>query len=228
MGNYVYTMRKKRVRITDLHGDAQDAVLFSYAYKPSYSFAFNESQKGMTGRMDACADRAWDAFNGELVIVGDTEGGVTNLGGCSVYKDVTSAFWTDCNEFPGVLVGFVKVEGKKLRIVRETEWWTPTFPDDRDFRRVVKDGKTAEEMRYHDPTYQYWWSVAQKYNMHPTSCSSWRINGGTCLNGIDVEATSLDYSWLVTEGKNGKIVKQVGCSTLTEACELAASWKEAA
>jgi hypothetical protein len=146
MGNYVYTMRKKRVRIADLHGDVQDAVLFSYAYKPSYSFAWNEEFKRVTGALDACAERAWDAFNDELVIVGDTEGGIANLDGCVVYKDVQGAFWTDCNEFPGIPVGFVKAEGRRLRIVLELDWWTPVFPNDRDFRRVVKDGKVKEEM----------------------------------------------------------------------------------
>jgi len=155
VGNYVYTMRKKLQGIF-VDGRKVMANLYSYSYKPGGSWWY-EQMKGRIAQAETMAERAFDEYREKggpnYVIVGDLERGVAGLDGCTVYKDVKRATWTDCNVFPGTPVGFLRLKGPrtKLTLTDSIPWWRADSPRDREFRQIVIDGKIVEQVRIDCP-----------------------------------------------------------------------------
>lgn len=147
MGAYIYTMRKRKVRLHIPDFGIQQAHLFSYAYKPWNSFNVSPQIRRTEARFDRLAEDAWETYEGGFVVVGDLDKGQRGLAGAYVYTDVKVSAWRDSGEFPGTPVGIVKVEtGNTLLVVTETEWekWRGT---DREARMVVRNGMFRQEVR---------------------------------------------------------------------------------
>jgi hypothetical protein len=148
MGTYIYTMRKAKQSLL-VDGEPVKANLFDYAYKCGWNW--ERANSSLVARLEAAGERAFEEYDGGYVIVGDREKGIASLHGCVVYRNVKGPFWVDTGTFPGDVVGFVQVKDGRCRLVTATDWWTPCSPNDRDFRQVVKDGKSVQEVRVHCP-----------------------------------------------------------------------------
>jgi hypothetical protein len=134
MGIYVYTMRKKTRKI-----DGVPANFYSFAYKPSWA-GFCAKTYPNERRQDAAAERAFSEYKGGPVILGDSD--TKDLTGYPVYRKVKAARWTDCYDFPGELIGFIKQEGRKLTLAAEHRF-RAEYPKDRTFVEYIKDGRIA-------------------------------------------------------------------------------------
>ena len=149
MGTYLYTLRKKKVTLwtSDCGHNwvATKANLYSYAYKPSYSFLLSARYNRMAAQYEKAADAAFADYNGGFVINGTAEDG---LDGCPVYIKVRSGSYLDCCNFPGEIVGFVEVRGGRNYLVTRSKWTTARRCGDDTkfrFRNVIKDGKCTHE-----------------------------------------------------------------------------------
>lgn len=144
MGTYVYGMRsvQKKIRVGDT---TVKANLYSYLYKPNYSFRADTTYED---RAESRASNAFSAYEGGLVIVGDVhDKGNRDLQGAVVYTEVTSPTWADSGPFPGKAVGFVNVMvGNRLELVPATPW-QKLCGCDREQRMVIKACKAVHDVR---------------------------------------------------------------------------------
>lgn len=162
MGVYIYTLRAK-TRMIQLNGKRVKAHLFMYLCRsdelesePSAGFFlnYNETRRRIRRRakmLDSHIVRALKIKNeSEVVIVANQNNdGVINYQDADVYINCNKSSWTDCYDFPGTLVGFLHVEGKRLVVKPESATWYTT-----DFRKgyckirsVVRNGEIEKEYR---------------------------------------------------------------------------------
>jgi hypothetical protein len=125
MGVYIYTMRSKTLPLYIFpDGDVQ-ANLYSFAYRYTSYWKGDRGYNSYNLMVTNAHRHAHEAFakpRSGYVIVGDLDDGKLALEGRSVYKDVTEAIWTDTGRFPGTLVGWVGVQGKRLILTDRTPW----------------------------------------------------------------------------------------------------------
>ena len=129
MGNYLYTMRKATRVIHMPEGGLSEIVgrivcnTYEFAYRSSieYRILFDAEKRRrdfIVGNAHRTGSEAFEADGSGFVVCGTEHG----MSGCSVYADVTSGLWYDCDRFPGRLVGWLHKEGRKW-VVRPYGHW---------------------------------------------------------------------------------------------------------
>ena len=154
MGVYIYTMRKKTVNVVIGHATVK-ANLFLFAYKDHWIFDLGKEHARRKFRENNAHRIGQEAFNSKrsgYVIDGDPDIG---FHGARVYNNVTNGIWVDTGKFPGTLIGYAHLEGKKLVMRPESPWWTCKVYDkdggqfvSSEVREIVQpDGKLVTERR---------------------------------------------------------------------------------
>jgi hypothetical protein len=144
MGIYRYTLRKKKVNLILADGSKAQANLCSYAYKLSHTFWKEGWRARMEAKAEACAARAFEAYEGGYVIDCDPE----DLQDAAVYVKMTHPAYNDCYPFPAELVGFVNIVDNHRHLVQQTRWNQFTSGGKQfESRSVLQDGKVIYEKK---------------------------------------------------------------------------------
>ena len=163
MGIYVYTLRKQTAAVAFADG-VVDANLYAYAYKDwlsdSWDPAVERRRNFIRANATRTGDRAWRETPHAAAVVGDKfEDGV------EVYVDLRAPEWVDCNNFPGRVVGWLRLVGRRWTVVDATPWsaWTEHGTDGPRpiWRRLaIYDGAIVQE-RIDRPADSdgTWWEV---------------------------------------------------------------------
>jgi hypothetical protein len=125
MGVYIYTLRSKTVSLGVLGLGKVRANLLSYAYKYTSYWPGErgyKSYKFMTENAERNAERAFEAYQGGYVIMGDLDDGLLKLEGHSVYTNLQEAVYVDTVKLKANHVGWVGVQGKSLYLSKQTPW----------------------------------------------------------------------------------------------------------
>jgi hypothetical protein len=127
MGIYVYTLRKKTVKL--LLPQKVDAHLLAYAYKDWWSWAYDDEEERRRNfiRNNAArhAENAFNAMVSPYVVVGDPG---ESLQGREVYRDLKSPIWYDTDGITATIVGFVHEIPRGKRVQRRVLPYSPWEP----------------------------------------------------------------------------------------------------
>lgn len=153
MGVYIYSLRAKTVALTMPSGENVRANLYSYAYRMTSYWKGDRGYNSYNLTVENTKRHADNAFaqpRSGVVIVGDLGDGRKDLEGHSIYTDVTASQWWDTDRFPGTLIGWVALDGKRYKVSDRTPWsegktlrgetWLPYRS-----RSVMVDGKATRE-----------------------------------------------------------------------------------
>jgi hypothetical protein len=128
MGIYIYSLRAKTVQLT-VGGANVTAHTYKYAYKSSSIWRGDYGYNGYK-LTEANTERNAHMAMGTRTVVpyviidNDIKG--DKLDGATVYANVTSPLWWDCDKFPGDVAGWIKRVGRSYVLTDRTEWSTGT------------------------------------------------------------------------------------------------------
>lgn len=156
MGVYIYTLRSKTVALGVLGLGTVRANLLSFAYRYTSYWPGDRGYKGykfMTENAERNAERAFEAYQGGYVIMGDLDDGLLKLEGHAVYTDLKEAVYVDTVKLKANHVGWVGVQGKSLYLSKQTPWRNVTvlsgdIPGPQRQRLVMDDlGRVTQEVQ---------------------------------------------------------------------------------
>jgi hypothetical protein len=128
MGMYVYTMRKRTVKIELPTGEIVDANLMLCDFRANTRSVFKKpsvEDKRREDRLKKAEQIAAAPRSGYVVEsygVSKDKNGRIDYSEAKVYDNVTSGVWCDSHPFPGRLIGLLKKHKGRWQVVDESEF----------------------------------------------------------------------------------------------------------